>query len=60
MSLFYRELKKDHPSRGCCGYLCCCCVGPYRGQVIVQLHNAQGLTKQDMTGVGMNNKSYTL
>ncbi|XP_011408714.2 PREDICTED: calpain-5-like [Amphimedon queenslandica] len=46
------ELKKDHPTRGFCGTLFCCCVKPYRGQVIVHLHSGQGLTKQDMSGAG--------
>lgn len=54
----YSELKRDAPGRGLCGFLCCCCVGPYRGQVTVHLHAAQGLEKQDMTGAGTY--TYTL
>lgn len=45
-------LKKDAPSRGMLGYLCCCCVRTPRALVTVHLDTAQDLQKQDLVGAG--------
>jgi calpain-5 len=55
-----REWKTDAPSRGIGGFLCPCCVKPYRGMVSVHVHGAQGLAKQDLTGAGMSSPSLYL
>ena len=52
MHLHCRFLKKDVPTRGCLGYLCCCCVRAPRAVVTVHLDSAQDLAKQDIVGVG--------
>ena len=46
------ELKKDVPTRGCFGYLCCCCWSAPRASVTVHLEGAQGLEKQGIIGSG--------
>ena len=48
----YRELRMDSPSRGCLGYLCCCCVRLPQAVVTVKLECATELAKQDMIGKG--------
>ena len=52
--LYYtcREMKKENPTRGCCSFLCCCCVNPPQALIQVDVLNAHGLEKQDMTGAG--------
>ena len=46
-------MKKDIPTRGFLGYLCCCCYGAPQSLVTVHLDTAQGLVKQDIMGAGM-------
>ncbi len=48
----HSQMKKDVPTRGFLGYLCCCCFGAPKAVVTVHLDGAQGLAKQDMTGAG--------
>ena len=45
-------MKKENPTRGCCSFLCCCCVNPPQALIQVDVLNAHGLEKQDMTGAG--------
>ena len=48
-----RELKKDFPTRGLLGYLCCCFWRRPQAQVTVHLEDAHDLKKQDITGAGV-------
>ena len=45
-------MKNDVPTRGFCGYLCCCCFRAPRAVVTVHLDTAQDLAKQDLVGAG--------
>ena len=51
---FCRFLKKDVPTRGCLGYLCCCCFRAPQATITVHLDSAQDLAKQDIVGTGEN------